>query len=263
MKKAKKYNWLKDGKWFWILILTPVFFFPGCEDASEFNEPVSIDLFFRQGNNTTDNNYLVFNKTTIAVSTINFFGARVQGSDIIFDAPPPNNFGIYELTRQNPDVLIASFDIPQGEYNQMRWETSTIEINEDYYEDFFDEELEEYIDIDDYGVIFQGTYQNLQGTLIKIFIAIEPGDLLSFNTQGSQPEGQPVTVFGSSIYNTYLILNPYLATASISRSDLENAEIEDDDDLMYIEISPDENESIYERIVFRLISNLQSTIEEQ
>ncbi|MFN2395563.1 MAG: lamin tail domain-containing protein, partial [Bacteroidales bacterium] len=165
----------------------------------------------------------------IAVQQIKFYGIREEGSDIFFDSQPDVPFGIYAISKNQPPPLVNAFDIPQGVYNQMRWEIQTREIDEDYYEEFFDEELNEYIDVDNFGIIIEGTYTKLDGTQILLFIAIDPAEILLMETFDTGGNNQLSLLSGQS-YNVRLEINPYTAIENIERSLLELAATNDDDD---------------------------------
>jgi hypothetical protein len=228
----------------------------------ELSTPVNVNLHLEMGTNTPAINYVDFHNIAIAVQQIKFYGIREEGSDIFFNSQPNVPFGIYSIRKNQPAPQIDAFDLPQGVYNQMRWEIQTREIDDDYYEDYFDEELDEFIDVDDFGIIIEGTYTKLDGTQILLFIAIDPSEMLLMETFDTGGNNQ-LSLLAGKTYNIRLEINPYIAIQNIERSLLENAESDEEDDVQYIEISSDENEDLYERILFRLKNTVRAIIEEQ
>ena len=236
--------------------------FNGCMPDDELSTPVNVNLHMEMGTNTPGINYVEFHNIAIAVQQIKFYGIREEGSDIFFNSQPNAPYGIYVIRKDQSPPLINAFDIPQGVYNQMRWEIQTLEIDDDYYEDYFDEELDEFVDVDDFGIIIEGKYTRLNGSEILLFIAIDPAEILLMETFDTGGNNQLSLLSGQS-YNVRLEINPYLAIGNIERSLLENAETDEEDDVYFIEISSDENEDLYERILFRLKNTVKAIIEEQ
>ena len=284
-------------------VLLILFLFNGCMPDDELSAPVNVNAHLEMGTNTPGINYVDFHNIAIAVQQIKFYGIREEGSDIFFNSQPSVPFGIYAIKKNQPATQIDAFDVPQGVYNQMRWEIQTREIDDDYYEDFFDEELDEYVDVDDFGIIIEGVYTMLDGTQILLFIAIDPTEILLMETFDTGGNNQLSLISGKT-YNVRLEINPYIAIQNIERSLLELAATDDDDDdddgddegddesdddgdddgdgddngddddddnknnnlkndIRYIEISSDENEDLYERILFRLKNTVRAIIEEQ
>ncbi len=234
----------------------------GCIPDDELSTPVTVNLNLVMGTNLPGINHVEFYNTVIAVQQIKFYGIREEGSDIFFSSQPTVPFGIYAIKKNQPASKIDVFDIPQGVYNQMRWEIKTKEIDDDYYEDYFDDKLEEYIDVDDFGIVIEGKYKRLNGSEILLFIAIDPTEILlmeTFNTGGNNQ----LSLISGKTYNLILEINPYIAIQNIERILLENADADEEDDIEYIEISSDENEDLYERILFRLKNTVKAIIEEQ
>ncbi len=279
--------------------------FNGCMPDDELSAPVNVNLHMAMGANTPGISYLDFHNTAIAVQQIKFYGVREEGSDIFFDSQPTVPFGIYAIGKNQAVTAIDAFDIPQGVYNQMRWEIQTREIDDDYYEEYFDEELDEYVDVDDFGIIIEGKYTRLDGSEILLFIAIDRTEMLLMETSDTGGNSQLSLLSGKN-YNVQLEINPYVAIENIERYLLELAATNDDDDdddddgdddggdddggdddnsdddnsdddndddndgnnnikndIEYIEISSDENEDLYERILFRLKNTVRAIIEEQ
>ncbi|TVQ85793.1 MAG: hypothetical protein EA393_13290 [Bacteroidetes bacterium] len=243
-------------------LLMILLLFNGCMPDDELSAPVNVNLYVVMGTNTPGINYVDFHNIAIAVQQIKFYGVRQEGSDIFFNSQPNAPYGIYAIRKDQSPPLINAFDIPQGVYNQMRWEIQTREIDDDYYEDYFDEELDEFIDVDDFGIIIEGKYTKLDGTQILLFIAIDPIEILLMETFDTGGNNQLSLLSGQS-YNVRLEINPYVAIENIERSLLENAETDEEDDIYFIEISSDENEDLYERILFRLKNTVRAIIEEQ
>lgn len=232
--------------------ITSIFVFHGCTNLSE---PVKVNLNITglQRNNTAIN-YLSFHKAVVSIREIKFFGAREVGSAIFFTTNPTVPGNIYSFTTQQPVFYIRSFDIPQGVYSQMRWEITSGEVDDETYEN-------EYFDIDDFGIIFEGTYTRLDGLEVLLFIVIDPFDVYLFETFTVDGKNS-ISVSADNIYGINLKLNPYLAMQNIERELLEYAssgfeEVED-----YIEISSFENSLIYERMLLRLKQTIQSTIQD-
>ena len=244
------------------VVLLMLLLFNGCMADDELSAPVNVNLHLEMGSNTPGISYVDFHNIAIAVGQIKFYGIREVGSDIFFNSQPNAPYGIYAIRKDQSPPLINAFDIPQGVYNQMRWEIQTREIDDDYYEDYFDEELEEFIDVDDFGIIFEGRYKRLNGSEMLLFIAIDPTETLLMETFDSSGNNQ-LSLLSGKTYNIRLEINPYVAIQNIERSLLENAETDEEDDIYFIEISSDENEDLYERILFRLKNTVRAIIEEQ
>ncbi len=243
----------------WLLLLLLL---NGCMADDELSAPVNVNLHLEMGTNTPGISYVDFHNITIAVQQTKFYGIREEGSDIFFNSEPNVPFGIYAIRKNEQAPTIDAFDIPQGVYNQMRWEIQTREIDDDYFEDYFDEELDEYIDVDDFGIIIEGKYTRLNGSEILLFIAIDPTEKLLMETYDTGGNNQ-LSILSGNTYNIRLEINPYVAIGNIERSLLENAETDEEDDIYFIEISSDENEDLYERILFRLKNTVKAIIEEQ
>ena len=243
-------------------VLLMLLLFNGCMADDELSAPVNVNLHLEMGSNTPGISYVDFHNIAIAVRQIKFYGIREVGSDIFFNSQPNAPYGIYVIRKDQSPPLINAFDIPQGVYNQMRWEIQTREIDDDYYEDYFDEELDEYIDIDDFGIIIEGKYTRHNGSEILLFIAIDPEEILLMETYDSGGNNQ-LSLLAGKTYRVRLELNPYIAIQNIERSLLENAETDEENDVEYIEISSDENEDLYERILFRMKNTVKAIIEEQ
>ncbi len=242
-----------------LLILT---LFNGCLPDDELSIPVNVNLHLAMGTNTPGISYVDFHNAVIAVQQINFYGIREEGSEIFFNSRPDVPFGIYAIRINQPAPRIDAFDIPQGVYNQMRWEMQTREIDDDFYEDYFDEDLDEFIDVDDFGVIIEGKYTRENGSKILLFIAIDPKEVLMMDTYDAAGNNQ-LTLLSGKTYKVSLEINPYLAIENIERFLLEHAETDEEDDIEFIEISSDENEDLYERILFRLKNTIKAVVEEQ
>ncbi len=243
-------------------ILLILLLFNGCMPDDELSAPVDVNLHLAMGTNTPGINYVEFYNIAIAVKQIKFYGIREEGSDIFFNSQPGVPFGIFAIRKNQPAPKIDAFNIPQGSYNQMRWEIQTREIDDDYYEDYFDEDLDEFIDVDDFGIIIEGRYKRLNGSEILLFIAIDPTEILLMETFDTAGNNQ-LSLLSGRTYNIRLEINPYVAIQNIERSLLENAETDEEDDIEFIEISSDENEDLYERILFRLKNTVKAIIEEQ
>jgi hypothetical protein len=221
-----------------------------CVDV-DLNNPVKVDVEFYLEENPLTISYLTFNKAIIAFDKVRFYGVRDVGNDIVFSSRPGFPFGTFVIHAAQNTAYITYFDIPQGVYNLMRWDIELMEIDDDIYDD-------EYVDSDDFGLIFEGTYTRLNGQTVLLFIAVDPA-ALSFETVNAI--GNNSIVLDSQMdYTVSLELNPYLAMQGISRSLLEQAETDSEDGVEFIEISSDENEDLYNLVLFRLEKTFKAVL---
>lgn len=226
------------------------FLVSACVDA-DLNKPVKVDVEFYLEQNPLTINYLTFNKAIIAFDKVRFYGVRDVGNDVVFSSRPGFPFGTFIIPEMQNTSYITYFDIPQGVYNLMRWDIELMEIDDDIYDD-------EYIDSDDFGLIFEGTYTRLSGETILLFIAVDPA-LLSFETVNAI--GNNSIVLDSQMdYTVTIELNPYLAMQGIARNLLEQAETDFEDEVEFLEISSDENEDLYSLVLFRLEKTFKAVI---
>jgi hypothetical protein len=221
-----------------------------CVDV-DLNKPVKVDVEFYLEQNPLTISYLTFNKAIIAFDKVRFYGVRDVGNDVVFSSRPGFPFGTFTIPAMQNTSYITYFDIPQGVYNLMRWDIELMEIDDDIYDD-------EYVDSDDFGLIFEGTYTRLNGETILFFIAVDPA-LLSFETVNAIGNNS-IVLDSKKDYTVTIELNPYLAMQGIARNFLEQAETDSEDDVEFLEISSDSNEELYSLVLFRLEKTFKAVI---
>jgi hypothetical protein len=196
--------------------------------------------------------YLSFNKIIVQTEEISFYGIRQEGNDVLFNTRPGDSFGMHMLSPAQNSSYITYFDIQQGVYQLMRWEIELGEIDDEIYPDDF-------IDTDDFGLIIEGTYTRQNGENVLLFIAIEEEEIIGFESVNS--DGQtPIPILSENIYTISLEINPHAVMKGIPRSLLEQAEIEEEDDIAFIEISESENEDLYNLVLFQLSKTMKAVV---
>jgi hypothetical protein len=230
--------------------LALLFLMLSCID-DDLNKPVRIDLEFSFEENPLTIPYLTFTNAVISLERVRFYGIRDVGNDVFFSSNPGLSFGTFVIPAWQNTSFVTYFDLPQGVYNIIRWEAQLDEIDDDVYEN-------EFVDSDDFGLIFEGTYTRLDGSTVLLFIAVDPA---TFSFETTDAFGNSLISFDSrNNYTVSFELNPYLAMQGISRNLIEQAETDSEDDIEYIEISSDENEDLYDLVLFRLEKTFKAVI---
>jgi hypothetical protein len=230
--------------------LALLFLMSSCID-DDLNKPVRIDLEFSFEENPLTIPYLTFTNAVISLERVRFYGIRDVGNDVFFSSNPGLSFGTFVIPDWQNTSFVTYFDLPQGIYNIIRWEAQLDEIDDDVYDN-------EFVDSDDFGLIFEGTYTRLDGSTVLLFIAVDPA---TFSFETTDAFGNSLISFDSrNNYTVSFELNPYLAMQGISRNLIEQAETDSEDDIEYIEISSDENEDLYDLVLFRLEKTFKAVI---
>jgi hypothetical protein len=236
-------------------LIIPLLFiqFTSCE-PDELTKPVRVHFEVRFIEDDTPLNYLYINRVIVQTDKISFHGIRQEGNDVLFNTRPGDSFGMHMLSPAQNSSYITYFDIQQGLYQLMRWEIELGEIDDEIYPDDF-------IDSDDFGLILEGTYTLQNGETVMLFIAIENEEIIDFESVNF--DGQtPIPILSENTYTISLEVNPLAIMNGIPRSLLEQAEIQDEDDIRFIEISEDENEDLYNLVLFQLSKTLKAVVKQ-
>lgn len=244
-----KYRW-----WLKFLPIISIILF-GCQ-KKEFTEPVSVELEVKIENKSLD--HITFSQGLIMFQQISFNGHRNQGGDVHFSTEMGIEIGPIDFSFT--PVPVKRFDIPQGVYNSMQWRfiLSDIDKEENDESNLEFDDTDEY-PIDEGGILFIGYYRNIEEIQLPLYIVIDEEEHLNCITETEQGL-EDITLSSSNSYVAQLVLDPVYALQSISIQSLEEAEISSDDDISFIEISSDMNETLYEQIVFRLISSAKVVV---
>ena len=222
-----------------------------CE-PDDLSKPVRVHFELKFVQDDAPLPYLTFRSIAMDVEKINFYGIRQEGNDVLFNTRPGDSFGMHMLTSARSSSYITYFDLPQGIYQLMRWEIELGEVDEDVYPD-------DYVDSDDFGLILRGTYTRQDGSSALLFIAIEVEELIRLESINHEGE-VPIPILADNVYTVSLEINPHALMRGIPRSMLEQAEEDEDDDIEFIEISDDENEDLYNLVLFQLSKTLKAVI---
>ncbi len=220
----------------------------------EFTEPVKANMVVKLAEGTSA--YVSFQSGEVLFEQILFDGHRQQGGDVHFTTESGKEIGPVSFT-QSAEGFVKHFDIPQGVYTHMQWHFLLGDMELDSSDDEEEDEPEE-IEVDG-GLVFNGWYTRTDGTQDAIRIAIEEDELLVAKAIADNASDN-ITLTASNSYDIELIFDPYYAVRPISLDSWENAEVNSDNDQRYIEISEDENEALYEAILFRMESSLKVLI---
>ncbi|MFW5663721.1 MAG: hypothetical protein ACOCYD_01635 [bacterium] len=222
-----------------------------CE-ADDLSQPVRVHFELSYVQDTAPLEYLTFRQIAVDVEQISFLGIRQEGNDVLFNTRPGETFGMHILSPEQNSSYITYFDLPQGVYQQMRWDVELAEMDEDVFPD-------DYIDSDDFGFIIEGTYTRQDGTSMLLFIALEEEELIRVESINQQGE-MPIPILAENTYSVFLEINPHALMSGIPRSMLEQAEEDEEDDIEFIEISEDENEELYNLVLFQLSKTLRAVV---
>lgn len=227
-----------------------LFLVSSCID-DDLNKPVRVDLEFSFEENPLTISYLNFTNAVVALDMVRFYGIRDVGNDVLFTSKPGSSFGTFVIPAWQKTEYVTFFDVPQGVYSMIRWEAELMEIDDNVYDDKF-------VDSDDFGLILEGTYTRLDGSTVLLFIAVDPA-VLYFETLNAAGR-KIISLDSRNNYTVSFELNPYLAMQGISRSLIEQAETDSEDDIEFIEISSDANEDLYQLVLFRLEKTFKAVI---
>ncbi len=234
-----------------IMVVLAIAGLASCE-ADDLSKPVRVHFEISWVEDDAPQLFLTFQKIIIDVEQISFNGIRQEGNDVLFNTRPGDSFGLHLLTPAQNSSYLTYFDLPQGIYQLMRWEIELGEIDDDVYPDDF-------IDSDDFGLIIEGTYTRLDGSTVLLFIAIEEEEIIRIESVNHEGE-VPIPILVDNVYTVSLEVNPYAIMRGIPRSLLEHAEVDEEDDIEFIEISEDENEDLYNLVLFQLSKTLKTIV---
>lgn len=218
----------------------------------DFTSPVTVNLKVTLAKGAQG--HLHFDKGIVMFKQILFDGQRNQGGDVHFLTDAKNNIGPIEFTDKS-EGLIKKFDIPQGVYSHKEWRFELDEIDDDYLESLGEEQLEEL----EGGLIIGGTYTKKDGSQLPLYIVVDEEESFRAVSEGINGYGD-VALTVDKKYTALLTFDPYYAMSIISVESLEAAMVSEEDDSQYIEISSDENETLYELVLFRLEKSLKVII---
>ncbi len=272
--------------WLWIIVLL-AFSLKGCIPDDELSKPVVVDLFLQTDGNTSGSNHILIHNVYFAFNSISFYGIRQEGSDIFFQSEPSVESGSYMLNPAS-NMQLASFDIPQGVYNQMKWELLTRNlppgfVNEPFTELF----LSPFGGSQNFGMIITAEFrEEPDDEPVNVILGVESNNIFSFFTTTANE--QTPELQSPRSFRVDLLINFYQALTSIEPEawddayireyefdddddnddnddnddgDDNNSDDSDEDEIDYMIITSSENQVLYERILFRIESNLTSTIE--
>lgn len=237
----------------WLLPVIIIIFLGlvSCE-PDDLSKPVRVhfELSFIQENEPLS--FLTFKRVMVGVERINFYGVRQEGNDVVFSTRPGKSYGIHVLTPEQNTSYLTFFDLKQGVYQQMRWELQLEEIDDDVFS-------EDYLDGDDFGFIIEGIYSCLDGRTLLLFIAIEEEEIIKIESVNQVGE-IPIPILADNTYSISLEIYPHAIFKGIPRSLLEQAEVDEDDDVEFIEISKEENEDLYKLFLFQLSKTIRAVV---
>jgi hypothetical protein len=229
-----------------LLSLALVVYLSGCIKKDELTLPVRIDLKIGISENTFNDNYVTFTGGKIGIRGIMFEGNREAGGDVFFETDPNVNLPPLLFSISAQPVKISEFDIPQGIFNYMRWDINLKKIALDELNDDDDD-----TDAPSVGLVISGIYSSLSGSSIPIIIAID--EIEQFSARSYDADGNSkIALSVNKNYEAVLLLDPAYAFHSISRESLEEADVSDDSGTSIIVISSDENDDLYEDLLYRI-----------
>lgn len=239
-----------------LVILILILLFPSCTEKDELTLPVNVDFMISISDNSSNDEYLSFTGGVIGVQKIGFEGNRDAGEDVFFETDPKMNLPQLAFGTSAQPASISDFDIPQGIFNYMKWDINLKEI--------FIDELNEDDDGDDddspnIGLAISGTYSYQSGVSIPVIIAIDIAE--HFSVRSFDPDGNSTIVLSvDKDYDAVLLLDPGYAFHSISRESLEEADTSDDSGTEVIVISGEENEDLYEVLLYRIAQSAKVVV---
>ncbi|SMO40904.1 hypothetical protein SAMN06265379_101584 [Saccharicrinis carchari] len=234
-------------KWFYLLLILSMLAGAACE-KEDFTEPVSVDL--KVGIAEGTHAHVSFNGGMVRFKQIWFDGQRNQGGNVYFTTNKDRQIQSLNFSAKEAGY-VKRFDIPQGVYSRMEWSFELDELDED------DNDMP---DDFDGGLVITGSYRRPGGILIPIYFVVDEDERIAAISQGAS-ESENITLLANKSYEAQLILDPYYAFQPVTLASLQATDIEEDDvDNPYIEISSDENKSLYESIIFRFEKSVKVII---
>lgn len=231
-----------------LVIITLILFLPGCIEKDDLTLPVKVDFKIGISENSSKDEYLTFTGGKIGIQKIQFEGKREAGEDVFFETDPKMNFPPLAFNISGQPALISDFDIPQGIFKYMKWD---ITLKETVIDELIDDDDDDDDDTPYIGLAISGTYTYLSGISIPFIIAIDIAEQLS--VRSFDADGNSTIVLSvDKDYEAILLLDPAYAFHSISRESLEEADESDDSGIEIIVISSEENEDLYEVLLYRI-----------
>lgn len=216
----------------------------------EFTEPVAVQLLVKmaEGNSSS----VSFEAGTVLFDQILFDGQRQQGGSVHFTTEAGKAVGPVHFSKET-ERFIKSFDIPQGVYTHMQWHFLLGDIDEltDDETDTFEPEG---------GLVLYAYLNRADGSQLPLRIVVDDDEQLMVKVLAGDSYGD-ITLSAVNSYEMQLILDPYYAVRTISAASWEEADVEEDGEQTYVEVSSDENEDLYETILFRLESSATIVIQ--
>jgi len=218
----------------------------------DFTEPVSVNMEVKIAEGSSQ--FLTFTGGKIMLDQIAFDGHRKQGGDVHFATEGENDIGPVNFSEASAGQ-VKKFDIPQGVYSHMKWRFELEDI------DFSDDaDLDHtFLHSQDGGLIIEGTFKNTNGGQVPVFIIVDDEERHVAVTEGDNGYDD-ITLVSSNSYIAQLLFDPYYAMLPVSIESLESAEVSNDGNNNYIEISADKNETLYESILFRLENSIKVVV---
>lgn len=231
-----------------LVIITLSLFFTGCTEKDDLTLPVKVEFKIGISENSAKDEYLTFNGGEIGIRKIQFDGKREAGEDVFFETDPEINFPSLAFNSSVQPALISDFDIPQGIFNYMKWD---INLKEIVIDELIGDDDDDDTDSPYIGLAISGIYTYLSGTTVPFIIAIDNTELLSVKAY-DQDGNSRIVLYVDKDYEAVLLLDPAYAFHSISRESLEEADVSDNSGTPVILISSDENEDLYEDLLYRI-----------
>ncbi|WP_225000386.1 hypothetical protein [Cesiribacter sp. SM1] len=211
----------------------------GCQDEEEFKLPTDVGFQVDINRNVSTNSRLNFRQGSIRLASFTFDGRREEGDDVYFEKEYEQGLHVPFDPVQAVEAL--RFQVPQGNYTRL------------------EVELELYDDLEDSGLVVEGTYLNSNGVLYPL--RIELGSSLAFEMPAKELSGNTQIVLRANTpANAIIRLDPvkWFETIPLSYLDqalLQEVEQEEDSEIElpnYILINEDTNEHIYAIILNRI-----------
>jgi hypothetical protein len=221
----------------------------GCIPKDDFTLPVRIRLMAAVADNPSSEVYLNFTGGIAGIQKIRFTGNREVGGDIFFETDPNAKFEPVSFGLSANPKLISEFDIPQGIYTSADWDIILKGIGATE-EDGVSCELDSAYT----GLLLTGTYIYLDGSTGYIRIEIDITEQISVKTFDSSGNSS-IVLSADKSYEAVMFLVPSFAFHSISRQALEEADNCSEGNQKIIDISSEENDELYQIIVYRLIQS--------
>jgi len=217
------------------------------------NEPVRVNLDVRFELSSPQPAHFSFSRVVFHVNSIRFLGTRLAGNDVAFNTRPGQPVAFVDANPSRFIIPVTWFDIPEGVFNSIRWEIVTQSVGDVFFDD------DHILSDDDYGFVLEGTYTRIDGTPVKLFVAMETDDVIRIESVNAQ--GQlPVSLIVNNEYTAEWVLNPFALLGAIPRTMFEQAEISEDDGVFYMEISSDANEDLYSLLLLSFSRNMRVVI---